>query len=454
MSLRSKLLYRTTVAFTITLCFVLSGTYLLFQRYTRNMYYKTLQERANTAAFFYLEKDDLTHSKYQEISKKFKQDTEGAIRLYHAHTHTLYINNDTQHYDLPDAMLDAIEKEGAHTFNLGKRQFAGIFYKDNEGDFIIIASGIDSTGNASLNVLSWMLISFFVVGLALNYFISGRMAQHTFIPFPALIKNVKAFTTQILQSRLDIPPGKPGELNDLVTTFNYFLERLENDVQVQRSFLKNASHELKTPLTVIIGDIEVALKNPRENAEYVQLLESLKKDALQLKSIVEGLLMLSGLEMQKKQQVKPVRIDEVLWSILKKTMIKYPSAQIRMDFEQMSGHEQLLTVPGNHELLFAALSNLLDNAVKFSMPQQVDIKVGATGDALTITINDTGPGIPAQEKELVFELFYRSAQTRQIPGNGIGLYLTRQILDLHNITVEMGDNHPAGTAVRLIFPAA
>lgn len=451
MSLRSKLSNRTAFIFATTLGFVLLGTYLLFQQYTRDMYYKKLLGRANTAAFFYLEKDELTSQKYREIEDKYRQMTNEAIRLYNADTYNLFVD-DTLNFELPQLILRTIVHNGTYTFSLGKRQLAGIFYKDNEGDFIIVSSGINNTGNTSLAVLRWMLITFFVLGLALNYFMTGWLARQTFRPFSNAIRKVNSITADNLHTRLDLPPGKPDELGDLMVTFNYFLERLENGVQAQRSFLKNASHELRTPLAVIIGDIEVALKNPRDNAEYVQLLESLKKDALHLKSIVEGLLMLSGLEMQKKQQMEPVRIDEVLWSVLEKAAIEYPAAHVQVDFEEVAQYEDLLTVKGNRELLFVVLSNLLDNAIKFSVPQPVGVKVEVIQRALAITITDTGPGIPAQEKDLVFELFYRSKQTRHIAGNGIGLYLTRQILDLHGISVQINNNQPAGTAIRLIFP--
>lgn len=453
MSLRSKLSNRTAFIFAATLGFVLLGTYLLFQQYTRDMYYKKLLGRANTAAFFYLEKDELTSQKYREIEDKYRQMTNEAIRLYNADTYNLFVD-DTLNFELPQLILRTIVHNGTYTFSLGKRQLAGIFYKDNEGNFIVVSSGINNTGNTSLAVLRWMLITFFVLGLALNYFMTGWLARQTFRPFSNVIRKVNSITADNLHTRLDQPPGKPDELGDLVVTFNYFLERLENGVQAQRNFFKNASHELRTPLAVIIGDIEVALKNPRDNAEYVRVLESLKKDALHLKSIVEGLLMLSGLEMQKKQQMEPVRIDEVLWSVLEKATIEYPATQVHVDFEQMTQHESLLTIQGNRELLFVVLSNLLDNAIKFSVPQPVGVKVGVSDSMLTMTITDSGPGIPANEKERVFELFYRSNHTRHIAGNGIGLYLTRQILDLHNIAVQLSNNHPAGTAIRLIFPAA
>lgn len=453
MSLRSKLSNRSAFIFSGTLGFVLLGTYFLFQQHTSDLYYKKLLERAHTAAFFYLEKDELSSQKYREIEKRYKQGEGESIRLYYAQTGHIFID-DTLRYELPETTLSTIISTGSHTFRIGERQLAGILYKDNQGDFIIVASGINNTGNTQLVTLRWSLIIFFIVGLALNYIMTGWLARQTFRPFSKLISNVNSITTDNLHMRLDLPPGRPDEMKDLITTFNYFLQRLDEGVQSQRNFLKNASHEIKTPLAVIIGGIEVALKNPRDNAEYVSLLESLKKDTLHLSSIMEGLLMLSGLEMSGRQQMEPVRIDEILWNVLEKAEIEYPQAQIAVNFDSMAQQERLLTMNANRQLLFVALSNLLDNAIKFSISQPVSVIVEAINDALVIGITDSGPGIPATEKEAIFELFYRSNQTRHIPGHGIGLHLTRQILSLHSISLQIDSPAQGGTSIRLFFPAA
>ena len=452
MSLRSKLSNRSALIFGCTLGFVLLGTYLLFQQYTRDEYYKKLVGRANTAAFFFLEKDELTSQKYREIEEKYRRITNESVRLYHAHTFQPFVG-DSLDFKVPETVLHTIVKDGSHNFRINGRQLAGIFYKDNQGDFIIVASGINMAGNGQLMVLRWMLVAFFMIGLALNYFMTGWLAHQTFRPFSRVIRKVNSITADNLHTRLELPAGSRDELGQLVETFNYFLARLEDGVEGQRSFLKNASHELKTPLAVIIGDVEVALKHPRETKEYISLLESLKHNALHLKSIVESLLVLSGLEMQKQQQLQSVRVDEVLWNVLEKKEIEHPGAKVTVRFAEMAQYESLLSMNGNRELLFIAFSNLMDNAIKYSSPHTVAVTIGALNNRLNIVIADKGPGLSASEKDKIFELFYRSNHTRHIPGHGIGLYLTRQIFDLHHISVHIEDNIPHGTVMHVGFPS-
>src|SRR5690606_7171064 len=184
----------------------------------------------------------------------------------------------------------------AQSFTVNGRQAASLFYKDNQGDFIIVASGVDQTGKQQLGALRWMLLAFCLLGLIFHYFLTSILANKTFRPFSKIIRKVNEIKPQDLSVRLEVPPGKPDEMKNLITTFNYFLERLEKSMMIQRDFLKNASHELKTPLAVLIGEIEVALHQPRTNEQYKEFLDSIKKDGLHLKSIIEGLLTLSSLE--------------------------------------------------------------------------------------------------------------------------------------------------------------
>ncbi len=288
--------------------------------------------------------------------------------------------------------------------------------------------------------------------MLINYSMTRWLSYRTFRPFSRLIRKVNAITADNLHTRLDVPDRKPDELTALITTFNYFLERLESGVRSQRNFLRNASHELKTPLAAMIGGLDVTLRHPRSNDEYHGQLQLLRQEALHLQSITEGLLALSGLELSP-PPMNDVRIDEVLWNVLEKAAADYPGAEVHADLDDVADEEALLTVHGNRELLFVALSNLVDNAIKFSRPEPVQVKVTAESGRLVIAVSDRGPGISPEEQAKIFELFYRSPATRMVPGHGIGLHLTMQILGRHRITREVWAAESGGTVFRLLFPS-
>lgn len=451
MNLRNKLSFRSTLLFFCTLTLVATGTYFLFKSHTVKVYNKKLQATAQLAGHFYLERDEMNSLTHRRIEREFRKISDESIRLYRVNDTSLYVA-DSLDFALPKQTLQNTIRKGTQTFEHGDRQFLSMEYKDNEGDFIILVSGVDTEGRIQLKALRNMLGAFCIAGLVLHYVLTNILARKTFRPFSKLISQVNSIKGDDLRMRLDYPPGRPDEMHRLVAEFNYFLQRLENIILIQRNFLKHASHELKTPLTVIIGDIEVALKQPRDRDEYIRILQSLKKDSLGLKSTTESLLTLSGLEISVSRHMGPVRIDEVIWDLLEKKLMEYPAAKVSVDLKCVTDLYKLI-VHGNRELLYIAIGNLVDNALKFSGNETVSVIVDVVEDRLAVYVIDRGSGIPPEDQKHLFELFYRSSRHGNIQGSGIGLYLAKQIAELHDISLEIRSVPGEGTTAVLLFPA-
>lgn len=433
----------------------MAGSFLLFKSHMKDLYFDNLEDHAMTTVLFYFEKDEIKEfntERYRQIELQYNRINNESIRVYNAKTKNLFVCDNVE-VELNNQYLDKIIKNKMLPFTIGDRQFVGIFYKDNQGDFIIVVSGIDHAGNRQLEILGIMFIIFYLAGIPLNYLLGRFLAKRTFRPIEEVIAKVNTITTENLHSRLEVPQtsGK-DEIKELITTFNYLLERLESGVMIQNNFIKNTSHELKTPLTIIIGDIDVSLQQPRTNEQYEQILKSLRKDTLHLKATLEGLLVLSGLELSEPQQMEIVRIDEILWNVLEKKAIEYPESKVAVNLNAVAHNEDLLSVYANKHMLFIALYNILDNAIKFSAPKQVDVFALSNEGKLVIKIKDHGPGISETDKESIFDLFYRSDRTRHIQGQGLGLFITMQILKLHNINLIVDSELEKGTSFSLLFP--
>src|SRR6218665_2290886 len=454
MNLKNKLALNSTILFAFIVGLLLIGSFLLFKSHRKDLYYERLEDSALITAFFYFEKDEITKVdsvSYEEIETQYNRITNQSIRIYNAKSKKVYLHDDVP-VKLSDHELKAISKDRILNFSIDNRQFTGLYYKDNQGDFIIVVSGIDDVGNQQLERLAIVFIFFYLVGIALNYLLGRFLSRQTFRPFEDVISKVNTITTENLHSRLEMPAvsGK-DEIKELITTFNYLLERLENGVTIQKNFLKNASHELKTPLTIIIGDIEVALQHSRTNEQYEEILKSLRKDTLHLKYTLDGLLILSGLELSEPHQMENIRIDEILWSILEKKAIEYPTVKIALNLDAIINNEDLLTVHANKHMIFIALYNIIDNAIKFSFPLPVNIIALEDNGKLLLKIIDQGSGIDKKDIESIFDLFFRSDRTRHIQGQGLGLFIPMQILKRHNITLTVDSEREKGTVFSLSF---
>ncbi len=454
MNLKQKLAVRSTLVCAFTLLLVFGSTFYFYRNYTINHFYNKLEERSLLSAIIYLEKDELNQKKYREYEQKYLHTLENElVQIYNASDQVAFVPG-LPSFSVSKSTLAVIRKRGKENYTVNGRQYAGIYYEDNQGNFVIISSGEDVVGNARLLSLSILLCSFFVIGVLINYMLNVFVARKTFKPFSSILRKVSTISTENLNSRLP-PASQPGnELSELVSTLNMFLDRLELGVNNQKQFLKNVSHELKTPLAAIIGETELCLTKAKNPEEYQQVLQKILKKTLDLNSIIERLLLISGItNSQDKSGFLTFRLDELLWEVLERLKFKYPEAEVDTLLEVEDS--ELLQLHSHPGLIATAISNLVDNAIKFSYDQKATIVIRQSENRqLVLLVQDRGHGIQEQEQEKIFELFYRGSNTQfQIPGHGIGLSLTKHIAEFCQLAIAVSSAAGQGTEVRLTFPS-
>ena len=228
------------------------------------------------------------------------------------------------------------------------------------------------------------------------------------------------------------PTAIASEIDELIETFNMLIDDLQSSYKKVKDFGQNASHELKTPLTIIRGEIEVGLRKERKNEEYKEILNSTLSEVQLLQDTIEKILFLSSsIDSDIIKTFEEIYIDEILSESIeeKSAFAKTKNISLKvLDLEP-------LTKLGNHSLLKIAFSNLLDNAIKYS-PCDSQIFISCKGDI--VTIEDFGCGIPQNEIEKIFDRFYRVDKVRNhTQGNGLGLSIVKNILTIHNFTITL-----------------
>lgn len=455
MNLKQKLALRSTLVCAITLLLVLGSTLYFYRNYTLNAFYNKLENRALLSAIIFLEKDELNKRKYQEYERTYLNtlDTE-TLQIYDAAGNVAFVP-EIASFPVNQQLLQRIRQKGKYNFRAQGRQFAGIYYEDNQGDFVVISSGEDKAGQAGLKNLSIVFICLLLVGILITYVLNVLLARNTFRPFSAILQQVNSISTENLNSRLP-ERNQPGdELSELTATLNTFLDRLESGVNNQKQFSKNVSHELKTPLAAILGEAELSLEREHTADAYRQVIKKIAKNTAELNSVVEGLLLISGLNNNgPKTTLRPFRLDELLWEVLEKLYFKYPDAEVETQMEVEES--EVMQLRSHPELIATALTNIIDNALKFSDDRKVTITVKLSEQGqLLLLVQDKGPGIPEHEQDKVFDLFYRGSNTQYLrPGHGIGLSLTRHITEFCHIGLSITSAAEHGTVVKLVFPAA
>jgi signal transduction histidine kinase len=249
-------------------------------------------------------------------------------------------------------------------------------------------------------------------------------------------------------------PGSEDETEVLKAEFNRMLDRLQTAFEMQDAFISNASHELRNPLTAIMGETEVALaRTDRSTDDYIGSLNRILNEANRLEEISTALLRLAKASFDSRGfSSDSLRLDEMLWDVRRSVLAMNRNAQINIHLDHLPDDPDQLLVTGNEGLLAMAMSNIIGNACKFSANAPVEVTLSHAGEQLVIAVVDSGIGISATDLPHVFEPFFRSEGVRQIGGFGIGLPLSQRIVGVHGGQIKVESVVGAGTTVTVSLP--
>jgi heavy metal sensor kinase len=255
---------------------------------------------------------------------------------------------------------------------------------------------------------------------------SRWLARRALVPVRRMASAARAMGAADRDQRLPVA-ATGDELHELGQAFNDLLTRLQESYERQARFSGDASHQLRTPLTSLLGQIEIALRRQRPPEEYQQVLTVLQEQALRMRQIVEALLFLARADAEAKApQTEP--LDLRAW--LGGHLASWAGHTRVGDFRTQTADGGPLWVQAQASLLGQLLDTLLDNACKYSAPgTPVTVSLAAEKDAVSLMVADEGCGIAEQDIPHLFEPFYRSPQARQlgVPGLGLGLAVAERI---------------------------
>jgi heavy metal sensor kinase len=257
------------------------------------------------------------------------------------------------------------------------------------------------------------------------------MSRKALRPVALLAAEARRITVRNLDTRLPVPNAR-DEISDLSHTLNQMLERIDNAFASVRAFTGNASHELRTPISLLRTEIEVALYRPRKPEEYRATLSRLHEETIRMTNLAEGLLSLARADGGAEAlTLVPIELDSLFEKISHAWKKSMQLALIDFRVEIQSRDVAILGDPASVSRL---LSILLENACKFTSPGgSVVLTAALAGGSVVLSVLDTGIGIPADDIPRIFDRFYRGAQT-DLPnsrGSGLGLALGKWIAERH-----------------------
>ncbi len=309
------------------------------------------------------------------------------------------------------------------------------------GRAVMIARPMDEV-DVQLAALWRISIQIFVIGVAgaglIGFVVAGRVVR----PVRRLTEAAtRVADTQDVNQPIDI--NRDDEFGQLASSFNEMLSALSRSREQQHRLVTDASHELRTPITSLRTNLEYMQRSSSiDNDERQQVLDDVLFELDELTGLVTELVDLAT-DQHQMDEAERIELDELVDAVVQRHKRRTSSR-----IEYTANSCQIMAAPA---LIERAVSNMIDNAVKWNPPDspiQVQVQNGV------IVVSDNGPGIPVEERENVFERFYRTEEARSLPGSGLGLSIVRHVAESFGGQVRIVDRDEPGATIELSFPLA
>ena len=316
-----------------------------------------------------------------------------------------------------------------------------------DGTHLLVGTDIQDLDEFAQNIhtaLALAILLMFVLAAVASVSVTRRTVGR--------IEAINATSRAIMQSGLSerIPlRGTRDEWDELAVNLNSMLDRIEALMGEVKQFTDNVAHDLRTPITRMRGRLEKAYGGLREGESHQELIGDTMADLDGVLRMFSSLTRISQIEASDRTAAfRTVDLAEIVREVVE----LFDAAAEEKGTRLEAVGDRRVPLIGDRDLLFDAVANLVDNAIKHGRDAgRVTVEVRAREGGAVISVADDGPGIPAGELQHVLKRFYRLERSRHTPGNGLGLSLVAAVARLHGAEIEMLDNAP-GLEFRLRFP--
>lgn len=326
--------------------------------------------------------------------------------------------------------------------------YATVFYESQPIFVLQIGTSLHEA-KTILTRLTFVLSLMIPLAVLIACLAGWFLAKRSFEPVDDMITQARSITAAYLKSRLS-RSNAGDELDRLAETLNQMIDRIESSTRAVQEFSSDVSHELKTPLAIIKGEIDLALRRARSAEELIKTLTSIEGEVDELIRLVDDLMILVRNDAQQlKIQKNRVSLSDIVTSVVERFKKRAQDKQVQLSL----GEIQQALVLGDSVYLKRIFSNLIDNAIKFtSAGGNVTADVLSDGLTVSVHVTDTGMGIHPDIQQKVFSRFYRSDEARSYEGAGLGLNIVKALCDAHGATVSIESKIGYGSKISVKFP--
>lgn len=300
-----------------------------------------------------------------------------------------------------------------------------------------------------LNELIYLFLLIIPLALIFTGFIAYLISKAAFKPITSMITTSKNITANNLDERIELP-GTRDEVYELGSTLNEMMERIGTAFKSQKQFIADASHEIKTPLTVIQTELELS-ERKISDPEVKNSIDISLTEIEGLANLTDSLLVLAKIDSSKIPFTPEIlRLDELILDCIR--LLNKTAQKNNIQLKPLV--DEPLEIKGDKEKLRRIFINLLDNAIKYSTGKSVvEVEIKKDENLAEVNIINSGPGISPSEIENIFKRFYRSNEVRsRVTGSGLGLSIVKEFIDMHKGKISVSSEPQKKTVFTVILP--
>jgi heavy metal sensor kinase len=322
---------------------------------------------------------------------------------------------------------------------------------DNKVSYLVRVMTPLSSMHSTMRELRVILFLILPLAIIFSGLSAWFLAGITLRPVKDIINTARLIGAENLKTRIALPETH-DEIRLLAETFNQMLDRLDHAFTSQQQFIEDFSHEIKTPLAIIKGELEVTLKKIRSVKEYETTLQSSLEEIDRIIKVVDGLLSLARVEAEVlSQPLMPISLVDLVQEAVNEMEVLVREKNLQLIYKKSSSPQ----VIGERDKLKRVVVNLLDNALKFTPAGgQIEVSVGEEGNMAMFQVADTGIGIGPKDLDHIFNRFYRVAKDDSLPGSGLGLSIVKAIIEAHRGKIEVRSKPGEGSVFTVYLPLA
>ena len=437
-SLKQRFTIYFSILFSALLAIVLVTVFTMFAQFRKNEFKQRLEEKAvSTVALV----ADLNVSKQDVLSILDENSIDklyiNRILVFGKDTNLIYSNVSGAAQILTSADLQSLKKKGSFYVSKNQIDRYGIKYKfKGKDDFYVLITAEDKPGYRHLWYLGYLLLGAFIVGTASVIILARSLSGNILLPLKHIQQRITDISEKKLHIRLEESQRK-DEIDKLAHAFNEMMDRIDSSYKQQKEFTDNASHELRTPITRIIMQVQNLMSIESHSDKTVQYLNSIMMDSNQIADTISSLLLLSEIDSQKISSfLPPCRLDEIIFDAIQYISKNYPDVRVLFNIENNSDSEIDMEIKGDSNLLKIVFINLFKNAYLYSSDKIINVNLIQAKEIIKVVIINNGEIISPGDRQNLFKAFARGTNSRNIQGTGLGLRITERILNHHNAQIE------------------